>query len=105
MCARCERTTNDPVLILEVHASTGASSNVYTCRECAIHYPSPTDALTLEPTRRRSRMTLHVYKMGTKGTVTDDRGKLEILAGEHTAPVPYTSAYPAYTCTRCRTTR
>ena len=103
MCARCERTTEEPVLVHEVHAPTGPGFNVYACPECAPHYPPQTDALDLlDCVRRRSRLTLRVYKIDAGGTVTEDRGKVEILAGGHREPVPYTSAYPPCSCPRCR---
>jgi hypothetical protein len=104
MCARCERTTDEPVLVHRVHAPTGPGFNVYACRECATHYPPLTGTLDhLDPTPRRSRLTLHIYKIDTNGTVTDDRGTIEILAGRHTDSLPYTSAYPPCICLRCTT--
>ncbi len=105
MCARCERTTSAPVLVHEVHAATGPGFNVYACRDCADHYPPLTDVLELldEPTHRRSRLTLRVYKINPQGAVTEDRGKVEVLAGTHTTPPPLTSAYPPCRCPRCRT--
>ncbi|MET7701840.1 hypothetical protein [Streptomyces sp. NPDC005485] len=47
MCARCERTTEDPVLVHEVHAASGPGFNVYACPACADHYPPVTDVLDL----------------------------------------------------------
>lgn len=47
MCARCERTTEEPVLVHEVHAPTGPGFNVYACPECAVHYPPQTDVLEI----------------------------------------------------------
>ncbi|TGA84067.1 hypothetical protein, partial [Streptomyces sp. MZ04] len=47
MCARCQHTTDAPVLVHEVHAATGPGFNVYACQACATHYPPPTDALEL----------------------------------------------------------
>ncbi|WP_405647096.1 hypothetical protein [Streptomyces sp. NBC_00019] len=107
MCARCERTTEEPVLVHEVHAPTGPGFNVYACPDCAAHYPPPTDVLDIidSRTRHRSRLTLRVYKLDTDGTVTEDRGKVEILAGGRAEPLPRTSAYPSCACPRCRTRR
>ncbi|MEV0639641.1 hypothetical protein AB0I77_32845 [Streptomyces sp. NPDC050619] len=110
MCARCQRTTEEPVLIHEVHAASGPGFNVYACAECAIHYPPSPDALELletteESTYRRSRLTLHVYKINAEGAVTEDRGEVEILVGGRAEPVPWTSAYPPCACTRCSATR
>jgi hypothetical protein len=108
MCARCERMTDTPVLVHEVHAATGPGFNVYACRECADHYPPLTDALELleqleePPTQRHSRLTLRVYKINPQGTVTEDRGKVEVLANAHTDPPPHTSAFPPCRCPRCR---
>ncbi|TLS41986.1 hypothetical protein FE633_33465 [Streptomyces montanus] len=92
MCARCQCTTSEPVLVHEVHAATGPGFNVYACPECAHHYPPMTDALQLlEALPRRSRLTLRVYKLNAQGAVTEDRGEIEILAGSHPAPAPHTS--------------
>ncbi len=102
MCARCERTTDEPVLVHEVHAPTGPGFNVHACPECAPHYPPQTDVLELlDSVRRRSRLTLRVYKIDTEGTVTEGRSKVEILAGGRTEPVPCTSAFPPRACPRC----
>jgi hypothetical protein len=106
MCARCERVTENPVLVHEVHAATGPGFNVYACPECAAHYPPVTDVLgLLETTPRRSRLTLRVYKVDADGAVTDDRGQIEILTGGSADPVPRTSAYPPCGCRRCRARR
>jgi hypothetical protein len=105
MCARCHRTTSHPVLVHEVHAATGPGFNVYACSECADLYPPMTDVLELpEPApRRRSRLTLRVYTVDADGTVTDDRGKVEVRTGSWTDSLPHTSAYPPCGCPRCRT--
>ncbi|MFE9649885.1 hypothetical protein ACFYO0_38400 [Streptomyces sp. NPDC006365] len=104
MCARCHRTTSHPVLVHEVHAATGPGFNVYACPECADHYPPMTDPLELPETpRRRSRLTLRVYKVNAQGAVTEDRGEVEVLTGGRTDPVPRTSSYPPCGCPRCRT--
>ncbi|MDN3024815.1 hypothetical protein [Streptomyces sp. S.PB5] len=115
MCARCERTTEEPVLVHEVHAPTGPGFNVYACPECAVHYPPLTDALNvldalnapdvMESPQHRSRLTLRVYRLNAEGRVTEDRGSLEIIAGGRHEPVPRTSAYPPCACPRCRTPR
>lgn len=106
MCARCERTTETPVLVHEVHAPTGPGFNVYACAECAAHYPPPTDTLELlDSTHRRSRLTLRVYKVDAEGAVTEDRGRLEIVAGGRAEPLPPTPAYPPCACRRCKTPR
>ncbi|MBR8643182.1 hypothetical protein KEF29_37255 [Streptomyces tuirus] len=104
MCARCQRNTDEPVLVHQIHAPTGPCFNVYACQDCATHYAPSTDHLeTPAPTHRRSRLTLHVYKIDAEGTVTDDHGKLEILVDGRTAPVPFKSTYPPCACPRCRT--
>ncbi|MEV0218453.1 hypothetical protein [Streptomyces sp. NPDC050704] len=106
MCARCHDTTSHPVLVHEVHAATGPGFNVYACPECADHYPPMTDVLEIPDTPRRprprSRLTLRVYKMDAKGAVTEDRGRVEILLGDRTDPLPRTSAYPPCGCPGCR---
>jgi hypothetical protein len=106
MCARCQAATYEPVLVHEVHAATGPGFNVYARPECAAYYPPPRDPFELpEPTRPRSRLTIRIYRIDTTGTVTADRGKIEILTGGHAEPVPRTSAYPPRACPRCRTPR
>jgi len=103
MCARCQATTDEPVLVHEVHAATGPGFNVYACPDCATHYPPRRAPLELlEPARRRSRLTIRVYRIDMVGTVTADSGRVEILTGGHTEPVPRTSAYPPCACPRCR---
>ncbi|NUR67336.1 MAG: hypothetical protein HOQ47_16395 [Streptomyces sp.] len=47
MCARCERITEEPVLVHEVHSPSGPGFNVYACPQCAPHYPPLTDVLEL----------------------------------------------------------
>ncbi|GAB2876233.1 hypothetical protein GCM10027074_50310 [Streptomyces deserti] len=77
---------------------------MYACPDCATHAPPPTDPLeTPNATHRRSRLTLRVYKIDAAGTVTEDCGKVEIPADEHSTPVPFMSAYPPCACSRCRT--
>ncbi|WP_151479353.1 hypothetical protein [Streptomyces albicerus] len=103
MCARCHHTTNRPVLVHEVHAATGPGFNVYACPECADHYPPMTDALVLpEPSPRRSRLTLRVYKVDADGAVTEDRGEVKVLTGGRAEPLPHMSAYPPCECPGCR---
>ncbi|MFF5494633.1 hypothetical protein [Streptomyces aquilus] len=102
MCARRQRTTEEPVLVHEVHAPTGPGFNVYACQECAPYYPPQPDVLDLiEPAHRHSRLTLRVYRLDTEGTVTEDRGRLEIIAGGRAEPMPWTSTYPPCACPRC----
>ncbi|MGP4044756.1 hypothetical protein [Streptomyces sp. 2A115] len=103
MCARCHRTTDAPILVHEVYAATGPGFNVYACTECADHYPPMTDVLEIpETTRPRPRLTLRVYKVNAQGTVTEDRGKVEVLTDGRATPLPRTSAYPKCECQRCR---
>lgn len=103
MCARCERTTAEPVLVHEVHAATGPGFNVYACQECAGHYPprrDPYELLEAEP--RRSRLTLRVYRVDADGTVSEERDKVEVLVRGGALPVSLTSAFPPCGCPRCR---
>ncbi|BCL29949.1 hypothetical protein ACFFS2_39010 [Streptomyces aurantiacus] len=103
MCARCHRTTSNPVLVHEVHAATGPGFNVYACPGCADQYPPMTDVLELlEPPRRRSRLTLRVYTVDAQGSVTGERGKVEVRTDNWADPLPQTSAYPPCGCPRCR---
>ncbi|MBV1936368.1 hypothetical protein KUF83_07290 [Streptomyces sp. BV286] len=104
MCARCERTTEEPVLVHEVHAATGPGFNVYACSDCADHYPPRTDPYELlGPTSRRSRLTLRVYRVGADGNVAEERDRIEVLVRGGTLPVSRTSAFPPCGCPRCRT--
>ncbi len=47
MCVRCDRITEAPVLVSEVHAGSGPGFNVYACHDCAPRIPRPPDALDL----------------------------------------------------------
>ncbi|WP_328550161.1 MULTISPECIES: hypothetical protein [unclassified Streptomyces] len=104
ICTRCQRITNEPVLVHEVHAATGPGFNVYACPPCAAHYPPQPDTLELLEAahrRSRSRLTIRVYRIDTAGIVTADSGKIEILADGQAEPVPHTSGYPPCACPRC----
>lgn len=46
-CVRCDRITDTPVLVSEVHQNSGTGFNVYACHACAPHYPPLPDALDL----------------------------------------------------------
>ncbi|MFD5439255.1 hypothetical protein [Streptomyces tendae] len=107
MCARCQRTTDEPVLVHEVHAATGPGFNVYACSECAPHYPPMTDPLEIldSAARHRSRLTLRVYKVDTDGAVTDAGHKTEIQAGGLNEPIPHSTAYPPCACPRCHSSQ
>ncbi|MGW0731199.1 hypothetical protein [Streptomyces sp. NPDC002851] len=52
MCVRCNRVTDEPVVVSEAHAATGPGFNVYACPGCTVHYPSVPDVFDLLPTRR-----------------------------------------------------
>ncbi|WP_282703298.1 hypothetical protein [Streptomyces sp. CC219B] len=85
MCARRQRTTDQPVLVHEVHAPSGPGFNVYACPECAVHYPPMTDVLELlDHLQRRPRLT-----------ATDDR----------MTPTPHPSGHPLCDCPRCASPR
>ena len=47
MCVRCDRITDTPVLVSEVHQNSGPGFNVYACRDCAPHLPPLPDVLDL----------------------------------------------------------
>ncbi|WP_217170314.1 hypothetical protein [Streptomyces sp. AC512_CC834] len=106
MCARCQRTTDEPILVHEVHAATGPGFNVYACPDCAPHYPPMTDPLDIldAAARRHSRLTLRVYKVDTDGTVTDAGRKVEVQAGGPNEPIPHSTAYPPCACPKCQHT-
>ncbi len=110
MCARCQRTTSEPVLVHQVHAATGPGFNVYACAECAEQYPPLTDVLELlDATARPSRMSIRVYKVtedGTKvtedGTAAPDHGETRVWTGSRFDPTPRTAAFPPCSCPKCR---
>ncbi|MFC8568861.1 hypothetical protein ACFUIW_24215 [Streptomyces sp. NPDC057245] len=83
MYARCQRTTDEPVVVHEVHAATGPGFNVYACPECTPHYPPTTGRLHIldSAARRRSHLTLRVYKVSADGIATDVGHKAEVHAG------------------------
>lgn len=103
MCARCQCTTHEPVLVHEVHAATGPGFNVYACPDCADHYPPLTDPPELlEAIPRPSRMTIRVYKVNRAGTVAKDHGTVHTWTASRIDPLPQTSAFPPCACPRCR---
>jgi hypothetical protein len=52
MCVRCCVITGQPVVVSEVHASSGPGFNVYACPDCAPHFPPVPDVLSLLPDAR-----------------------------------------------------
>ncbi|MEV4936779.1 hypothetical protein [Streptomyces zaomyceticus] len=52
MCARCAVLTQRPVLVAEVHQSSGPGFNVYACPDCAPAFPPLPHLLDLFPARR-----------------------------------------------------
>ncbi|MEW2394573.1 hypothetical protein [Streptomyces sp. NPDC046862] len=104
MCARCERTTDNPVVVHEVHAATGPGFHVYACPECAQHYAPQQDPLDLlDATLRPSRMTIRVYTVSPDGTTSRDGGVIRTCTGDRVAAPPPMTAYPPCACPRCRT--
>ncbi|MGP3999122.1 hypothetical protein [Streptomyces sp. 8N706] len=55
MCVRCQRVTETPVLVQEVHSNSGPGWNVYACPGCAPHIPPSSDVLDLLDAARRRR--------------------------------------------------
>ncbi|WP_173263683.1 hypothetical protein [Streptomyces pacificus] len=53
MCVRCQRVTDEPVVVAEVHQGSGPGWNVYACPECAPRFPPVPDALDLLGDGRR----------------------------------------------------
>ncbi|WP_411574066.1 hypothetical protein [Streptomyces fradiae] len=47
MCVRCDRITDAPVVVAEVHQNSGPGFNVYACLECAPGFPPVPDVLEL----------------------------------------------------------
>ncbi|KAF0650569.1 hypothetical protein K701_08320 [Streptomyces fradiae ATCC 10745 = DSM 40063] len=47
MCVRCDRITDAPVVVAEVHQNSGPGCHVYACRECAPGFPPVPDVLEL----------------------------------------------------------
>ncbi|OIK05418.1 hypothetical protein [Streptomyces monashensis] len=52
MCVRCNALTDAPVVVSEVHSSTGPGFNVYACPTCSAHFPPLPDVLVLLPAAR-----------------------------------------------------
>jgi hypothetical protein len=58
MCVRCQRITEAPVVVREVHSNSGPGWNVYACPDCAPHIPPVPDALdVLDAAQRRRSCT------------------------------------------------
>ncbi|WP_310728592.1 hypothetical protein [Streptomyces sp. N2A] len=55
MCVRCERITDEPVLVAEVHGNSGPGWNVYACPGCAPHVPAAPDPLVVLEALLQSR--------------------------------------------------
>ncbi|WP_282696948.1 hypothetical protein [Streptomyces sp. CC208A] len=55
MCVRCCAITAEPVVVAEVHQSSGPGFNVYACPACAPHYSPLPDVLELFEDRDRRR--------------------------------------------------
>jgi hypothetical protein len=56
MCVRCQRITDAPVLISEVHSNSGPGWNVHACPDCVRHIPPAPDPLeVLEAAQRHRR--------------------------------------------------
>jgi hypothetical protein len=47
MCVRCDRITDEPVVVSEVHSASGPGFNVYACPTCAPLFPPVPDVLDL----------------------------------------------------------
>ncbi|MCQ0022913.1 hypothetical protein M4914_08070 [Streptomyces somaliensis DSM 40738] len=47
MWARCDRITDEPVVVSEVHSASGPGFNVYACPACAPLFPPVPDVLDL----------------------------------------------------------
>ncbi|WP_230396536.1 hypothetical protein [Streptomyces blattellae] len=53
MCVRCDRITDTPVLVSEVHQNSGPGFSVYACGDCAPHFPPLPDVFDLLQAGRR----------------------------------------------------
>ncbi len=47
LCVRCERVTEEPVVVSEVHQASGPGFSVYACPACAPHFPPLPDVSEL----------------------------------------------------------
>jgi hypothetical protein len=47
MCVRCDRITEEPVVVCEVHSASGPGFTVYACTACAPLFPPLPDLLDL----------------------------------------------------------
>ncbi len=102
MCTRCQRTTDEPVLVHEVHAATGPGYNVYVpgVRSAIPADDRPTRNLD-SAARHRSRITLRVHRVDAEGSVTDSGRRVEVQADGPSEPIPSSSTYPPCACPRC----
>lgn len=55
MCVRCDRITDDPVVVSEVHQNSGPGWCVYACPDCAPLFPPVPDVLDLLNGRHKVR--------------------------------------------------
>lgn len=56
MCVRCQKITEEPVVVREVHSNSGPGWNVYACPGCAPGFPPAVDVHdVLDAVRRRTR--------------------------------------------------
>lgn len=46
-CVRCQRTTDEPVVVSEVHQNSGPGFTVYACPACAPLVPPAPDVFEL----------------------------------------------------------
>ncbi|MGV4989179.1 hypothetical protein ACVB8X_43650 [Streptomyces sp. NRAIS4] len=53
--------------------------------------------------RPRGGMTIRVYTVNRHGTVTEERGTVNVLPSD--GPPPLSTAFPACGCSGCRKTR
>ncbi len=47
LCVRCERVTEEPVVVSEVHQASGPGFAVYACPACAPYFPPLPDVSDL----------------------------------------------------------
>ncbi|MGO4419766.1 hypothetical protein AB4Z54_13755 [Streptomyces sp. MCAF7] len=55
ICARCDKSTNQPVTLCQVHSASCGGRTAYACPSCAPSFPKQRDPLAEIAALRRAR--------------------------------------------------
>ncbi|MEU0846118.1 hypothetical protein ABZ370_42675 [Streptomyces sp. NPDC005962] len=55
VCARCQRPTDEPVVVAVEHGASAGGGTAYACPGCAPGFPEPRDPLAEIAALRRAR--------------------------------------------------